>query len=155
MLFRSWDCPHCRDPLHPKSPIYGHIGHKGTALKKCSDYSECLFEKGKTRVLSLAEDPVLAGLPREFEIIESHCGQIEYAPRGWLHIVTKGTGGQTRFQCLRRADRYIYAAQFHIELPGTPENSRLIMSNFLHLAQEWGGYNPHAQPIAAPARFGD
>jgi hypothetical protein len=148
---KPWDCPHCRDPKNPKSPIYGHIGHTGATLRKCGDYSECLFERGKSRVLTLADDPVFEGLPREFEIMESHCGQIEYAPQGWVHIVGKGTGGKTNFQCLRVKDRYIYAAQFHIEMAGTPENSRLIMANFLKLAKEWGGYNADAKPLPAPA----
>ena len=148
-----WDCPHCRDPQKPKSPIYGHIGHHRADLRKCGDYGDCLFERGKTRVLTIADDPVLAGLPREFDIMESHCGQIEYAPQGWEHIVTKGLGGKTNFQCLRVKDRYIYAAQFHIEMAGTPENSRQIMANFLSLAREWGGYNPQARPIAAPQAF--
>jgi hypothetical protein len=150
---KPWDCPHCRDPQNPKSPIYGHIGHRGATLRKCGDYSECLFERGKSRVLALADDPVLEGLPREFEIMESHCGQIEYAPKGWVQIATKGTGGQTNVQCLRVKDRYIYAAQFHIEMAGTPENSRQIMSNFLKLAREWGGYNPSAEPVAVPTSF--
>jgi hypothetical protein len=147
---KSWDCPHCRDPKNPKSPIYGHIGHSGATLRKCGDYSECLFERGKTRVLAIADDPVFAGLDREFEIMESHCGQIEYAPAGWVHIAARGTGGKTSFQCLRGKDRYIYAAQFHIEMAGTPGNSQRIMANFLQLAKEWGGYNPNAEPITAP-----
>ena len=71
------------------APIYGHIGHLGSTARKCGDYSECLFERGKTRVLAIADDPVVAGLGREFEIMESHCGQIEYAPSGWVHIVAK------------------------------------------------------------------
>jgi len=150
---KPWDCPHCRDPKNPKSPIYGHIGHTGATLRKCGDYSECLFERGKSRVLALADDPVLEGLPREFEIMESHCGQIEYAPKGWAHIVGKGTGAKTNFQCLRVSDRYIYAAQFRIEMSGTPENSRHIMANFLKLAKAWGGYNPEAKPVAVPAPF--
>jgi len=24
---QPWDCPHCRDELHPLVPIYSHIGH--------------------------------------------------------------------------------------------------------------------------------
>jgi len=150
---KPWDCPHCRDPKNPKSPIYGHIGHKNSTLRKCGDYSECLFERGKTRVLAIADDPVLAGLGREFEIMESHCGQIEYVPAGWVHIVGQGSGGKTNFQCLRVKDRYIYAAQFHIEMAGTPESSRQIMASFLQLAKEWGGYNPDAKPVAKPEPF--
>lgn len=150
---KPWDCPHCRDPKNPKSPIYGHIGHTGSSLRKCGDYSECLFEVGKTRVLAVADDPVMAGLGREFEIMESHCGQIEYVPAGWVHIVGKGPGGKTNIQCLRVKDRYIYAAQFHIEMAGTPEISRQLMANFLQLAKDWGGYNPDAKPVASPEPF--
>ena len=90
---------------------------------------------------------------REFEIMESHCGQIEYAPPGWVHIVARSSGGKTNFQCLRVKDRYIYAAQFHIEMAGTPKSSRRIMANFLQLAKEWGGYNPNAKPVARPEPF--
>ena len=147
---KPWDCPHCRDPLRPKSPIYGHIGHTGAGPHKCGDYSGCLFERGKQRVLTIADDPVFAGLPREFEIMESHCGQIEYAPRGWTQVVTKGAGAKTSFQCLRVHDRYIYAAQFHIEMAGAPENSRQIMANFLGVAKAWGGYNSQGTPPAPP-----
>jgi hypothetical protein len=150
---KPWDCPHCRDPQMPKSPIYGHIGHSGSTLRKCGDYSECQFESGKTRVLAIADDPVLMGLEREFEIMESHCGQIEYVPAGWVHIVARGSGGKTNMQCLRVKDRYVYAAQFHIEMTGTPESSRRIMANFLQLAKDWGGYNPTAKPVAAPESF--
>jgi GMP synthase-like glutamine amidotransferase len=37
-------------------------------------------------------------------------------------------------QCMRVKDRLIYAAQFHIEMQGSPEVSRCMMSNFLALA---------------------
>ncbi len=47
-------------------------------------------------------------------------------------------------------DRYIYAAQFHIEMAGTPENSRRIMANFLALAKTWGGYNDKGKQVKAP-----
>jgi GMP synthase-like glutamine amidotransferase len=67
--------------------------------------------------------------------MESHCGQIEWAPRGWDLIATAGAGTQTQTQCLRRRDALIYAAQFHIEMEGTPEVSRRIMANFLELAR--------------------
>jgi hypothetical protein len=145
---KPWDCPHCRDPKAPKSPIYGHIGH--TAAKACGDYSGCLFERGPTNILQAADDPAFAGLPREFRAVESHCGQIEWPPRGWVLIATAGQGALTKTQCLRVKGRYIYAAQFHIEMDGTPETSRAIMGNFLRLAKEWGGYNPDGKPVAEP-----
>lgn len=138
---KPWDCPHCRDPLNPKSPIYGHIGHTGT--RPCGDYSACIFERGPHVVKRLKEDPAFAGLPEEFRVVESHCGQIEWPPKGWELIVTAGPGTQTKSQCLRltgkpgEPDVPVYAAQFHIELDGTPETSRTIMGNFLRLAREW------------------
>lgn len=141
-----WDCPRCRDPNRPKSPIYTHIGHTGKTL--CGDYSKNLFERGSCNVLKVADDPVLAGLPRQFEIHESHCGQIAYVPDGWRLVAARGRGGKTKTQCMRAVDRYIYAAQFHMEtFDQTPANSRRIMSNFLSLAKRWGGYNPHGKPI--------
>jgi hypothetical protein len=145
---KPWDCPHCRDPKNPRTPIYTHIGH--TAVRPCGDYSACRFERGPHNILQLADDPVFTGLPREFRSMESHCGQIEWPPKGWLLLATAGAGSLTKTQCLRRQDRPIYAAQFHIEMNGTPESSRQIMSNFLKLAHSWGGYNPQAKPLAPP-----
>ena len=65
-------------------------------------------------------------------------------------IASNGSGSQTKTQCLRIKDRYIYAAQFHIEMAGTPESSRQIMSNFLRLARDWGGYNPNGKAVVSP-----
>jgi hypothetical protein len=153
-LDQPWDCPHCRDPQNPRTPIYGHIGHIGhTARKPCGDYSACRFERGPCNILQAAADPAFAGLPREFRAVESHCGQIEWVPRGWRMLAVGGQGSLTRLQCLRVKDRYIYAAQFHIELDGTPASSRAIMGNFLNLARQWGGYNPQAHPVAEPRPF--
>lgn len=99
---------------------------------------------------SIADDPVFRGLPALFETNEIHYGQIAYVPKGWARVATKGPKGLTKNQCLRVADRSIYAAQFHIELPGTPENSQKIMSRFLSLAKCWGGYNPEGKPVPPP-----
>jgi len=145
---KEWDCPHCRDPKNPKLRIYDHIGH--TKQCKCGDYSGCIHESGRFEVRQLRRDPAFAGLPRDFAIMESHCGQIMYPPKGWVLVVTKGDKGHTVHQCLRVADRPIYAAQFHIEMAGTAENSQQIMGNFLKLAKEWGGYNPRGKALAEP-----
>jgi hypothetical protein len=145
---QPWDCPRCRDARHPWLPIYTHIGHTG--LTACGDYSQNVFERGPCNVLQIADDPVLKGLPGEFSIMESHCGQIEYVPQGWKLLVTRGTGSHTKVQCMRVRDRYIYAAQFHMEMEGTPENSVKLMSNFLALARSWSGYNPSCNAVDEP-----
>jgi len=140
---KPWDCPHCRDPLHPKTPIYTHIGHTGQ--RACGDYSACVFERGPFTVRQVGQDPVFQGLPRDFVAMESHCGQIEWTPQGWVLVAGAGPGTQTKTQCLRMRNRNIYAAQFHIEMAGAPETSRQIMGNFLGLAKAWGGYNLKSQ----------
>ncbi|MFO1500980.1 MAG: hypothetical protein U1G07_21755 [Verrucomicrobiota bacterium] len=132
---RAWDCPHCRDPLAPKTPIYTHIGH--TAARPCGDYSGCVFERGPHWVEQVGQDAVFMGLPRAFTVMESHCGQIEWPPTGWERIATAGAGTQTKNQCLRLVGKCVYAAQFHIEMSGTPDVSRRIMGNFLSLAKQW------------------
>jgi hypothetical protein len=128
---QPWDCPQCRDPAHPRLPIYTHIA--GSTRRKCGDYSGCVFERGPYTIRRLVDDPVFRGLPLEFRAMESHCGQIEWPPKGWDLIATCGDGGKTKTQCLRLKDYLIYAAQFHIEMDGTPESSRRIMGNFLKL----------------------
>lgn len=145
---KPWDCPRCRDPKHPKLPVYTHIGHTGPG--KCGEYGACIFETGPTFVRQVAKDPAFEGLPAEFETMESHCGQIEYVPEGWTLVVTNGRNGKTKTQCIRINDRPIYAAQFHIEMLGTPDSSRKIMSNFLTLAKSWGGYNEHGRRLPPP-----
>jgi hypothetical protein len=145
---KPWDCPRCRDPQHPKSPVYSHIGHTGDS--KCGDYSKDIWERGKHKMQLVARDPAFEGLPEVFELMESHVGQIASVPEGWVRVVTRGPGALTENQCLRVGDRYIYAAQFHIEMAGTPENSRAIMANFLSLAKAWGGYNVDSRPVPAP-----
>ncbi|MBL9128291.1 MAG: hypothetical protein JNL97_11615 [Verrucomicrobiales bacterium] len=134
---RPWDCPHCRDAWHPKLPIYTHIGHEDDGPHRCGDYVRCVFERGPHRVVSVGGDPAFAGLESPFLVMESHCGQIEYPPKGWSRVATAGPGTRTLNQCLRRDGRPIYAAQFHIEMTGTPETSRTIMSNFLAIARAW------------------
>lgn len=131
-----WDCPHCRDVKAPKTPIYGHIGHEG-ALKKCGDYSGCVFERGPHQVRKVKGDAVFAGLGEEFAVMQSHCGQIEWTPRGWELIATAGEGSKTKTQCIRKIGAPIYAAQFHIEMEGTAESSKRIMKNFLQVAEGW------------------
>ena len=132
---KPWDCPHCRDPKSPKTPIYTHIGH--IEAKPCGDYSGCIFERGPQNVRIANQDPIFEGLPSEFKVMQSHCGQIAWPPRGWELIATAGAGALTKVQCIKRKGAPIYAAQFHIEMEGTPDSSKQIMKNFLEQAELW------------------
>lgn len=135
---QAWDCPHCRDPKNPKTPIYTHIGHTGQ--KPCGDYSACEFERGPHQLRQINRDGAFAGLDEEFTAIQSHCGEIAYMPAGWTWLIGPGPGARTQHQAFKMDDRPIYAAQFHIEMEGAPETSATIMRNFLQIAREWGGY---------------
>lgn len=143
-----WDCPRCRDAKDPKLPIYTHIGHIGPA--PCGTYDKNVAERGPTNLRIEVQDPVLDGLPTQFASMESHVGQIAYPPKGWTRLVTAGDGAKTVNQLLRLDGRPIYAAQFHIEIDGTPESSRVLMANFLREAQAWLGRTPQG-PATAPS----
>lgn len=134
---QTWDCPHCRDPRNPKTPLYTHIGHPLGVALACGKYDHCIFERSPFAVRRLGNDSAFAGLPEEFTVMESHCGQIAWAPKGWELIATAGPTGLTKTQCLRLGGYPIYAAQFLIEMAGTPEVSRRIMGNFLGEARRW------------------
>ena len=132
---RAWDCPHCRDEDRPRTPIYGHIGHTGQGRLACGDYAQCTFEKGPKAIVTAATEPLFEGMPPSFQVMQSHCGQLNYAPDGWDVVAGGGEGALTRIQCLRKRGHLVYAAQFHIEMAGTPETSRQLMVNFLRLAR--------------------
>ena len=138
---QPWDCPHCRDARQPKVPIYTHLGHTVPG-KACGDYSGCVFEKGPTNVRVIGTAPIFEGLGGEFKVMESHCGQIAYPPRGWELLATAGAGSLTHVQCVKLKGAPIYAAQFHIEMEGTPESSQRIMKNFLDQAEAWHRSGP-------------
>jgi hypothetical protein len=141
-----WDCPRCRIDHHPPySPIYGHIGYiDPDDPGPCGDYEHAIMEVGPTNILKVGSDPVFSGLPSAFLANESHMGQLEYLPAGWQLIARGGTGAKTYHQCYRDSARPIYGAQFHIENwdSATWGNSIKIMTNFLNVAQQWGGYQP-------------
>lgn len=142
----EWDCPRCRNPIDPLSPIYGHIGYLNPLIEPtyCGNYDNAIMETGPRYVQKVGDDPAFAGLSSVFRVFESHMGQLEYLPTGWHRTATKSVDTYTENQCFRQNDRYIYGAQFHIENyhKDTWSNSITIMSNFLNLALQWGGYQP-------------
>ena len=140
-----WDCPHCRDSLRPRTPLYAHIGHREMERLKCGDYGSCVFERGPFVVRKAGSDAVFAGLPGEFTVMESHCGQIAWVPKGWELVAEGGKASLTRVQCLRMKGFPVYAAQFHVEMDGTPEVSRTIMANFLGVARAWQAGTGHRE----------
>lgn len=143
-----WDCPRCRYDHNPAwSPIYRHIGYinPGIEPQACGDYTNCIYESGAYLITQVVSDPVFTGLANPFWAFESHCGELAYLPTGWTQIGGAGVGTLTNLQCFRKDGSLIYGAAFHIENyydPTTWSTSTQIMTNFLALAQQWGGYQP-------------
>ncbi|HPY76535.1 MAG TPA: hypothetical protein PLQ45_01715, partial [Anaerohalosphaeraceae bacterium] len=138
-----WDCPRCRNPEYPYSPIYGHIGYiDPLSPRPCGVWDNSLAEIGPTYVRKVVEDPAFAELPSQFRVNQSHMGQLEYLPMGWEQVCGAGDGALTEIQCFKKIGKPIYGAQFHIENyhVQTQVNSIIIMNNFLTIAKQWGGY---------------
>jgi hypothetical protein len=151
-----WICPHCewnRPDYYKTAPqpfIYGHLHCEGHP--KCSEYDK-VMERGDYDLKKLLPDPALSGVPDLFNIAESHEGEIKWLPGSWVLIATKGPKGLTVNQIMRVRNRYIYAAQCHIELGG--RDRLALCKNFLDLAKSWGGYNPNGKNVADPAHLND
>lgn len=150
---RPWDCPHCRDPQSPKLPIYTHIhcGHTPGTKAKCGVYDTCEFERGPQELQIVHAEPIFAGLPSsgQFTCQESHCGQVEFLPTGWILLATHGPSGKTKNQLMKVADKPIYAAQFHIDMGG--EHARMLAKNFLDVARNWQHRMAQDRAPSAPA----
>jgi hypothetical protein len=58
--------------------------------ERAANYSACIFERGPHEVAKVGDDPVFRGVPEAFQIMESHCGQIEWPPAGWSLVATAG-----------------------------------------------------------------
>ena len=89
-------------------------------------------------------DPVFSGFSNQFLVNESHMGQLEYLPLDWEQLCGAGIGALTELQCYKKIGKPIYGAQFHIENYNSQTwlNSISIMTNFLTVAKQWGGYQP-------------
>jgi gamma-glutamyl-gamma-aminobutyrate hydrolase PuuD len=140
-----WDCPRCRENHSaPYSPIYGHIGYTNPSIEPtyCGDTSNAIYEIGPKWVTKVTDDPAFQSLGTIFRVNEYHMGQLNYLPAGWHLVVTNGSDTYTENQCFRKNDRYIYGSQFHIENydAQTWPTAITIMTNFLNLSKEWGGY---------------
>ena len=147
-----WICPHCewnRPDYYKAAPHpfnYGHIHCQGQP--RCGEYN-CVMEKGDYDLRKLLPDPALSGVPDLFNVNESHMGEIKWVPSDWVLIATKGPRGLTVNQIMRVRNRYVYAAQCHVEASG--RDRLAICKNFLDLAKSWGGYNPNGEDVPDPS----
>ena len=146
-----WDCPQCRDPKDPCLPIYTHIA--GSVRRKCGDYSGCVFERGPFTIRQVSSDPVFPACPPNSPPWKATAARLN-GHRGLGADRDLRRRGKTKTQCLRVKGRPIYAAQFHIEMKGTPESSKRIMENFLALSLAAGrstsGTGAERRPSDAP-----
>ena len=96
-----------------------HLGGAAKAAK--------VPEFGKTRLVVDAENALFEGLPREFEVWESHNDEVAALPKGFELLAHSENCG---VQAMRSLDRPLFGLQFHPEVEHT-QFGYDIFKNFL------------------------
>jgi len=110
-------------------PILGICaGHQFMALHLGGDAKAAKVpEFGKTRLVVDAENALFEGLPREFEVWESHNDEVAALPKGFELLAHSENCG---VQAMRSRDRPLFGVQFHPEVEHT-QFGYDIFRNFL------------------------
>src|SRR3972149_6664890 len=110
-------------------PILGICaGHQFMALHLGGDAKAAKVpEFGKTRLVVDAENTLFEGLPREFEVWESHNDEVAALPKGFELLAHSENCG---VQAMRSRDRPLFGVQFHPEVEHT-QFGYDIFRNFL------------------------
>jgi GMP synthase (glutamine-hydrolysing) len=90
-------------------------------------------EFGRTRLYVDAEDQLFQGVPREFDVWESHNDEVKVVPEGFQVLAHSDT---CRVEAMCSLERPLYALQFHPEVEDT-EHGVDIFRNFLRAVEEW------------------
>jgi len=90
-------------------------------------------EFGRTRLYVDVEDQLFQGVPREFDVWESHNDEVKVVPEGFQVLAHSDT---CQVEAMRSLERPLYAVQFHPEVENT-ENGVDIFRNFLRAVEEW------------------
>lgn len=107
----------------PIAPVY-------PVPRALSTYEGMPKVEGLQRVRQLGDDdPLLEGLPLEFEVEASHVDEVKDIPPGFRLL---GLGDPSKVQIIRADRRPIWGLQFHPER--SPEPAKRILQNFLNYA---------------------
>jgi len=90
-------------------------------------------EFGRTRLFVDEEDDLFRGLPKEFDVWESHNDEVKNVPEGFQVLARSDT---CLVEAMRHVKRPLYALQFHPEVENT-EFGVDIFKNFLKAVEEW------------------
>ncbi|HQN76173.1 MAG TPA: GMP synthase subunit A [Methanomassiliicoccales archaeon] len=90
-------------------------------------------EFGRTRLYVDEEDQLFRGVPREFDVWESHNDEVKTVPEGFEVLAHSDT---CRVEAMCSSKRPLYAVQFHPEVENT-DHGMDIFRNFLRAVEEW------------------
>ncbi|MDD1771298.1 MAG: GMP synthase subunit A [Methanomassiliicoccales archaeon] len=90
-------------------------------------------EFSKTRLYVDEADGLFAGLPKEFDVWESHNDEVKNVPERFEVLAHSNT---CKVEAMRSIKRPLYALQFHPEVENT-DFGMDIFRNFLKQVEEW------------------
>lgn len=90
-------------------------------------------EFGRTRLFVDEEDDLFRGIPREFDVWESHNDEVKNVPEGFQVLAHSDT---CLVEAMRHQKRPLYALQFHPEVENTDFGVD-VFKNFLKAVEEW------------------
>lgn len=90
-------------------------------------------EFSKTRLFVDEADGLFSGLPKEFDVWESHNDEVKNVPEGFEVLAHSNT---CKVEAMRSLKRPLYALQFHPEVENT-DFGMDIFRNFLKQVEEW------------------
>lgn len=90
-------------------------------------------EFGRTRLYVDVEDQLFRGVPRDFDVWESHNDEVKDVPEGFEVLAHSDT---CKVEAMRSLKRPLYAVQFHPEVENTDHGAD-IFRNFLRAVEEW------------------
>lgn len=108
-------------PIGPLAPVPAARG----------SYAGMPKVSGPTRIRLMGDpDPLLAGLPVEFEVAASHVDEVKEVPPDFRLLAI---GDPCHIQAIRADRRPVYGLQFHPEKPASAPHGRRILANWLAL----------------------
>jgi len=90
-------------------------------------------EFGRTRLYVDEEDDLFLGVPKEFDVWESHNDEVKEVPEGFQVLAHSDT---CKVEAMRSLSRPLYAVQFHPEVENT-DFGMDIFRNFLKAVEGW------------------
>jgi GMP synthase (glutamine-hydrolysing) len=132
----AWESPklgNCTDYLqHFQGPILGICVGLQLMTLYCGGKAgpSEVPEYGLARIKIVEEDDLFKGLPREFQVWESHNDEVKEAKEFKVLAVSENC----RVQAVKHLKRQYYGVQFHPEVNNT-EHGEQILRNFVNVAE--------------------